>query len=454
MDSLSTASSSEYNSSATISSALILLAFVTSSDGRSVDLELTDITGRHYQLTPVLNTQNATATEEIIAQGKANGYTERKVRALLAREGYASAESVPVPPQSDAFGELWRVSAEPESAPEPTSEPVGGEGDGTLRRFREWCEERAESDKTHSYTRRKANRRYARGKDVDRSFVRDCEEFTTVLITYCGGTPASDETLAEQAKGFYPRQVTRKRRRILKREGVYDGYAGVSVLAPKSPDRVPQASVPTTHSHDFLWLSEHVEAEAFAPLRELEGFDVHVSVEHHHSAEVRTPNSVKARGSGMDSRRGDTTSLPQELAANLPLLNCRFDARGTPEYVEKWCANLRAGTDGSFSSQGVRRFRTLGSFEERADTGKARRKVQQAHSKAQALAQSLEYRTLSHQNHESPDSQEPDSPGTSRSSAESDASESCEGRGSSGENPPAGSRFTLTESRFTFREYG
>jgi hypothetical protein len=44
---------------------LILLAFVTSSDGRSVDLELTDITGRHYQLTPVLNTQNATGLQTI-----------------------------------------------------------------------------------------------------------------------------------------------------------------------------------------------------------------------------------------------------------------------------------------------------------------------------------------------------------------------------------------------------
>ena len=45
------------------------------------------------------------------------------------------------------------------------------------------------------------------------------------------------------------------------------------------------------------------------------------------------------------------------------------------------------------------------------------------------------------------------------SSAESNASESCEGNGSSEENPPAESRFTFTdarasdESRFTFREY-
>jgi len=402
--------------------------------------------------------------EEVYVQGEANGYKRKKITALLDREGYSSAKSLPVPPQGDAFGELWRPSEKPESAPEPTSEPVGAKGGGTLQRFREWCEERAESDKTHSYTRRKANRRYARGKDVDRSFVRDCEEFSTVLITYC--RQRDSETLAEHAESFYPRQVTRKRRRILKREGVYDGYAGVSVLAPKSPDRVPSLSAPTTHAHDFLWLPSHVLREAFAPLCEVDGFDVHVSVEQHMSAEVETPESVKARGSGMDSQRGATTRLTQELGANLPLLTCRFDARGTPEYVEEWCAHLREGTDGSFSSQGVRRFRALGSFEERADTGKARRKVQDAHSKAQALAQRLEYPPLSPQSQDSPD--------TSRSSAESDGSESCEGRGSSGENPPAESRFTFTEgkgkvpypsaptdekappdeSRFTFREYG
>jgi hypothetical protein len=63
MDSLSTVSSSEYSSSATISSALILLAVVASSDGLSAELERTDITGRHYRFTPVLNTQNAIASD-------------------------------------------------------------------------------------------------------------------------------------------------------------------------------------------------------------------------------------------------------------------------------------------------------------------------------------------------------------------------------------------------------
>lgn len=409
-----------------------------------------------------LNIGEPLPTEEIIAQGEANGYTEREVRTLLAREGYASAESIPVPPQGDVLGELWRSSEPSLSVPESESEPVGAEGDGTLQRFREWNEERAQNDKTHSYTRRKANRRNARGKDVGRCFVREYKEFTTVLITYC--RQRDGESLAEHAEGFYPRQITRKRRRILKREGVYEGYAGVSVLAPKSPDRVPQANAPTTHAHDFLWLSSHIEAEAFAPLREVEGFDVDVSVKHHISAEVETPKSVKARGSGMDSHRGDTTRLSQELGANLPLLNCRFDARGTPDYVEEWCAHLRAGTDGSFSSQGVRRFTKLGSFEERADREKARRKVQQAHAKATALSSRLEYRPLSHQNQDSPDTS-PDFTGEEPTSHGG----GCRGEGDT--NHSTESRFTFTEgrvpypsaptdekesdeSRFTFREYG
>lgn len=287
-----------------------------------------------------------------------------------------------------AAGELVRISEEGKSAPETTSEPVSAKGDGTLCRFREWCEERAKSNKAHSYTRQKANRRYARGKDVDRRFVREYENFSTVLITYC--RKRSGETLAEHAESFYPNKITQKRRRILKREGVYQDHAGISVLAPKSPDRVPSPKALTTHAHDFLWLPSHVETEAFASLREVEGFDVHVSVETHHSAEVETPDSVKARGSGEDSRRGETTRLTQELGANLPLLTCRFDARGSPEYVEDWCAHLREGTDGSFSTQGVRRFCKLGAFDERADSVKVQRRICQANKIATVLSSQIE----------------------------------------------------------------
>ena len=361
-------------------------------------------------------------------------------------------------------GELWKVPEPSEGASEPASEPVGGEGDGTLQRFREWCEERAESDKTHSYTRQKADRRYGKAKDVDRHFVRNCNEFSTILITYC--RQRDDKTVTEHAKNYYPRQVTRKRRRLLKRVGVYEEMAGISVLAPRSPDRVSSdnASTPlTTHAHDFLWLPSHVEPEAFAPLREVDDIDVHISVEHHVSAEVETPDSVKERGSGLDEKRGDTTAHPQELGANLPLLTCRFDARGAPGYIERWCAHLREGTDGSFSTQGVRRFRKLKTFEERAAEEKAHRRVKKAHSKAQTLTQSLEYHPLTPpQTHASPDSDD--------STEGEGGSCSPECRGESDTNHSTESRFTFKhrvpypnaptdekdnsdESRFTFHEY-
>ena len=327
-------------------------------------------------------------TEEVIAQGEANRYTEGEVREWLEKEGYGSAEHIPVPPQGDVLGELWRVSEEPESVPEPTHEPVEGDREDTVQRFREWCEERAESEQGHSYTRRKANRRYAKAKDVDRSFVRNYEKFTTVLITYA--REMDGESLAEHAESFYPRQITRKRRRLLKRAGVYDQYAGLSVLAPKSPSQSTVAYQPQTHAHDFLWLPSHVSRGAFDSLQNVDGFEVHISVEQHQSAEVETPESVKARGSGLDEQRGATTGLPQEVGENLPLLNCRFDARGAPEYIETWAAHLRAGTDDSFSTKGVNRFTKLGSFEERAESIKVRRELQEAHTKAEAL----EYRTL------------------------------------------------------------
>lgn len=89
-----------------------------------------------------------------------------------------------------------------------------------------------------------------------------------------------------------------------------------------------------------------------------------MKVQVHDSAEIRTPKSVTARGSGLDRERGATTSLPQEIGANLPLLRCRFDARGTPSYVEKWCSYLRTGTDGGLSTQGQSRFRRRGRFDE------------------------------------------------------------------------------------------
>jgi len=273
---------------------------------------------------------------------------------------------------------------------------VGEVEDGTIQRFREWLEERANNDKTHSYTRRRANKRFAKAKDVDRNFVREYDSFSTILITYTKQRN-SDESIAEHSDSFYPRKVTRKRRRILKKEGAYDEAAILTVLAPKFDDEVPYSNAPTTHSHDFMWIPDTIEQDSFQRLKKLDGFDVTVSIQNHRSEEVETPSSVLKRGSGMDRQRGDTTSLPQELGNNIPLLACSVDARGAASYIEKWCAALRSGTDNSFKTNGIRRYRKLGTFDQRADAEKARRRIQSAHVDAQALFSELEYHMVAAQ---------------------------------------------------------
>jgi hypothetical protein len=321
--------------------------------------------------------------DEIVEQGKANGYTEDEIRALIQRE-YGSTQTIAVPPQEDIFGEMWRVD---ETGIESN---MGASEDGTIQRFREWLEERANNDKTHSYTRRKANKRFAKSKDVDRNFIRKYDSFSTILITYTQ-QKKSDQSIAEHADSFYSRKITRKRRRILKKQGAYDEAAILTVLAPKFDDEVPYANAPTTHAHDFIWITNDISEESFQRLKKLDGFNITVSIQHHISEEVETPPSVMERGSALDRKRGDTTALPQELGSNIPLLNCQFDARGAPEYVEEWCAHLRSGTDDSFKTNGIHRYRKLGTFDQRAAAEKCRQKIQSAHTKAARLCSMIEY---------------------------------------------------------------
>ncbi len=329
---------------------------------------------------------------EIVEQGVANGYDEPDIRSLI-REQYDAAQTIAVPPQGNIFGEMWRVEEETESQVESK---VGEVEDGTIAQFREWLEERSNNDKTHSYTRKKANRRFAQAKDVDRNFIREYDSFLTILITYTKQRK-TDQSLADHADSFYPRKITRKRRRILKNEGAYADAAIVSVLAPKFADEVPYSNAPTTHAHDFIWIPDTIEQECFKRLEQIEDFEVDVSIQHHISEEVETPSSVLVRGSGMDRQRGDTTSLPQELGNNIPLLSFSFDARGAPEYIEKWCAHIRAGTDNLFETKGISRYRKLGTFDKRADAEKARRRIRSGYVDAQALFSELEYHIQSTQ---------------------------------------------------------
>ena len=372
-------------------------------------------------------------TEEILKQARANGYEERgRFYAWLHMDKLAGVEEVELPPQRDVLGELWKP-------PEPTLiDSEESVKHGSLEQFRYWCSERLSNDKNHSYTRKSANRKYAKAKDIDRHFVKNYDEFSTALITY--SLPKSGETPAAHAEEYYPRRITRRRRRILKRNNVYDGYAGISLLAPYKPDDdIPYPDAPTTHAHDFIWVQDHVSKEMFGSLQNVDGFNVNISVENHVSSEITTPDRVKAKGSGLDGKRGDTTKLPHELADNLPCLNCRMDARGTPDYVEEWCAALRAGTDGSFSSRGVSRFTKLGCFEEASSSYKLRRELQEGCRTGKNLLSYLEYHTPLDPNQNSSNST--DSKFTFNNTSESDTNFTFTDTNGSNE-----SQFNLTSS--------
>lgn len=337
--------------------------------------------------------------EEVRLQAEANGYRDGEIRAMLEADGLSSADKIRVPEQGHLFGELW---APPNSGVPTPSTPTDTTSQ-KLETFREWCRERSESEASHSYTRKRANRRFARAKDVDRHFIKEYDTFSTVLITYDAGVPL-DESVAEHAERFYPRPVRRKRTAILKELDVLDSYAGVTLRAPKKANREPYPNSPSgyTHAHTFLWIPGKVSPEEFHPLVErhikhVQGatekdhpLDRAVTVEIHDSADVVTPNSVKERGSGLDKTRGDTTRFPHELGNNLPLLNCRFDARGTAPYIEQWCASLRLGTDGGRSTRGISRFQHLGAFSEVADSMKWRRRLKTGARRVEAVIDALD----------------------------------------------------------------
>jgi hypothetical protein len=335
--------------------------------------------------------------EEVRLQAEANGYTDDEIRAMLEADSLSSADEIQVPEQGHLFGELWT----PANSGVPTPSTPTDTASQKLETFREWCRERAEKEASHSYTRKRANCRFARAKDVDRHFIKEYETFSTVLITYDAGVPV-DESVAKHSKRFYPRAVVRKRRSILKSLGAYEEYAGVSLLAPKEGDRVPQPNGPYSHAHTFLWIPGEVSAEDFYPLvkrhikhvedatKENHPLDEAVSVQIHDSSEVETPDSVKTRGAGLDRERGATTALPQELGANLPLLRCRFDARGAPEYAEVWCAHLRLGTDRKLSTRGISRFHKLGKFGDCANSMKWRQRIEKRECEAIWLAKLLD----------------------------------------------------------------
>jgi len=231
--------------------------------------------------------------------------------------------------------------------------------------------------------------------DVDRSFVDEYEQFSTVLITYVLPRE-TDESVVDHARRFYPDSVTRKLRRVLKDLGVFDQYAGVRLLAPKPGpgpgDREPHPPTTISHAHTFFWLPGEVSESAFDGIGSLADADVDVLVENHLSSGVRTPapdEGVTRDGVDHAVDRADTTALPVELGNNLPLLGAEYDARGLPKYAERWLGELRLGSDGSLDTRGVRRYWTLGTFGRRADRRKWDRRLRDGAGDAVELVAQL-----------------------------------------------------------------
>jgi len=330
-------------------------------------------------------------TTEVIKQAKVNCYDNPE---RVVRDDVGSVGSITVPSEENLFGELWEPTpTESEAGLPPSDDPTDSDSGSdsvseSVESFRDWLQERFESEQlSHTYARKTANRRYARASDVDRRFAQRYETFSTVLITYA--RPRQDgESIVDHAESFYPRSVVSKRRRILKANDCYDGYAGVCVLAPKyrerprdghtqSPQTEPE---PETHAHTFLWLPGKIDGSTFDFSRvTAPETDVHVSVRHH----------TGGSNPGTQTGRQPTTALPKELGNNLPVLGADLDARGLAPYAERWCAKLRHGSDGSLETSGIRRWQTLGNFDKLADEQRHLRRLRDGRQCGHRLSESV-----------------------------------------------------------------
>lgn len=344
-----------------------------------------------------LNTGEPLPINEIVAQARANGYEESDVREWLENEGYASVESIPVPPQGDALGTLWRDYRTPTATFSPE-----------VQTFDEWLAEKREKrcveydDGTyqhkveHAYSLHTARERNARARDVERHFIEEYERFTTVLVTYCAEREPN-ESIAENASKFNPTALSRTRWNIFNRDIDTEEYAGVRLLAPGKPDDdTPMADF--THGHEIYCMQGWHSVEDFEPLREtflaeVEGahegnnpLEDMIQVQHHTSAEIETHPSVKRQE--LDAERGPTTSASGEVGANLPLLRARnalrerdasseewaaADASECPDWIQVWCAHLWHGVDDKTDRSGVSRYGELGAFDPIAESMKEAR---------------------------------------------------------------------------------
>ena len=297
---------------------------------------------------------------EVVLQAEANGYSEREAQELVPHQ-----RKFPVPEQGDIFGELWAYNLPPASSVENiitqnTEKNFVDSTQGTQSEFQKWVQSRILADDySHTYTRREGKKRFAKGKDVDRYFSQTFKEFTTVLITYTSENP----------EDYFPQAVTRKRRRILKGLDAWDDFAGCATLAPKKNG--------DTHAHEFYWIPGNVDAVEFHGLVDLflkyadgaeackNPYDEAVKGIVHQSRDVRQNGSQEF--SSDDVVRGNTTRLPQELGANLPMLECHGSTvLDAPRYISEWAEEMGKGTT---------RFKRFGKWNEYAGKVKVSREV-------------------------------------------------------------------------------
>lgn len=319
---------------------------------------------------------------EIEKQAETNGYTKREFQQILENADVAT-ESYLIAPERDGsiFGELWKPDSEKGGVPTPDctkdSDP------STLSQFSEWLEQKYQSRNRvnsdwesrqypveHAFSRKAENQRYARACDVDRFYQQKYQTFSTVMLTFVAEREAG-ETPVEHAEKFYPKALMNKIRYELRKRDVWAEASGVNLLAPRGPRA--NRTKPLTHAHTFLWLPGGVTEEMFHKIIDKHIEKVDGATEENHPVEeavkvqVHDSDSVNSP-SGVDASNGHTTALPVELGNNLPLLSCQIDARGCPDYITEWAAQISAGSDGKHSTKGINRFRTMGKFSDAAET--------------------------------------------------------------------------------------
>jgi hypothetical protein len=329
--------------------------------------------------------------QEVVRQGEANGFDKRTVQQWIEE-----SDSLTVPQEGKAFGELWRTHRTPKATFSPEVEA-----------FTEWLESKQEArckeyddgsyqyPVEHSYSLKKAAKRSCEAKDQCRHFIENYEKFTTVIITYCIEKGAS-ESIAEHARR-YP-SLSRTRWNILNRDIDTEEYSGCQLLAPGKPsNHTPNPDF--THKHEIYWVEGSHSVQDFQKLRqkfldEVEGatadmnpLDDMISVEQHTSAEVEADPRVKR--TDLDQKRGPTTGASGEVAANLPLLRARntlregdaepedwaaADARDCPDWIMVWLAHIRCnGEPEKIDTKGITRWSTFGNFSQIAESMKEKR---------------------------------------------------------------------------------